>query len=417
MVGTLELQQKTHITINKNARDVQQSRKSVTETSEPPQNRLHLMHIQYIYTYFCTIHRRHTNVTTMNNATVGMVQAQILQSSRERPVMSTSSGEGITYYAHVVALFILYLLWRFPQAATAKSNKPGFVVNDRLRVKSKSVQDSALSEREKAIDEVMKHDDAVQELFPNATAEERRRFLVARLGNVEAAKTQLGNYLEWREKHDAIEKELNLTEPETDEDDWNTAVAVALVSCEEERLDQRLPRIARIYTVEESAVCDRDGRRILHVMPGQIDIELAKASTYAVALALYIDRKLDRASLECLTVALDVRGGRGWPNIPPLRQLPFIQTVVKLLLAMFPDRLHRCLLFPVPRAARWIWNIAQGWIDPLTANKVQLLAGPAKIVSQPPFAAMEEFLEASVAKFFESQRHASFMEETIEEAC
>lgn len=350
-------------------------------------------------------------MTIINNET--MVQAQVLH-SRERSVMPRQSDEGGSYttYAHALALLILYFLWRFP-TATAKTNKniPGFVVHE----KAKSRKESALSEREQAMENAMSHDKSVQELFPNATAEERRRFLIARLGNVQAAKDQLGNYLEWREKHDAIEKELNLTEAETDEDDWNIAAAVALVSCEEENRDQRLPRIARVYTVEESAVCDRDGRRVLHVMPGQINITLAKASTYAVALALYIDRKLDRASLECLTVALDVRGGKGWPNIPPLRQLPFIQTVIVLLLSKFPERLHRCLLFPVPKAARWIWNISKAWIDPLTSNKVQLLTGNAKIVSEPPFVAMHEFLEPHVAKFFESQRHASFVEEeTVE---
>jgi len=365
-------------------------------------------------THTSSTHLRMTSIT-MNNHTMRPVMA--------RHSSSSSSGEGVSYYAHAVAIFVLYILWRFPASAAAKSNKnlPGFVVNRRLHVrdqKTKSTEESALSEREKAIDEVMTHDEAVADLFPNATSEERRRFLVARLGNLEAAKSQLGTYLEWREKHDAIEKDLNLNEAETDEDDWNIAAAVALVSCEEERQDDiRLPRIARVYTLEESAVCDRDGRRVLHVMPGQINVELAKPSTYAVALALYIDRKLDRASLECLTVALDVRGGRGWPNVPPLRQLPFIQTVIKLLLTMFPERLHRCLLFPVPRAARWIWNIVKAWIDPLTSSKVQLLAGAAKIVSEPPFAAMDEFLEPHVAKFFESQRHASFMAEASEETC
>lgn len=336
------------------------------------------------------------------------------------PAMASSSetSGNLIYYAHVIAIVVLYILYRAPYA-TAKSNKnlvPGFVLKPSSALhgvgeknKKKSREETALNERERAIAEVMQHDSHIQEEFPNATAEERRRFLIARgIGDIEGAKNQLGKYLEWREKHDAIEKELELGEAETDEDDWNIAASVALVSCEEPSRDQRLPRIARVYTVNESAVCDRNGCRVLHVMPGQIDVQKAKASTYAVALALYIDRKLHRESLECMTVALDVRGGRGWPNVPPHKQLPFIQTVVRLLLTMFPERLNRCLLFPVPRAARWIWNICRAWIDPLTASKVQLLAGAARIVSEPPFEAMEEFLEPHVAKFFEQQRHESF---------
>jgi hypothetical protein len=355
-------------------------------------------------------------MSALNNET--MVHARLFHSG-ERPMVARQSNDGGSYttYAHALAILVLYFLWRFP-AVTAKSNKniPGFVVSSHAgETKTKAKRDSALSERELAVEDAMSHDKAVEELFPNATAQERRRFLVARLGNVQAAKDQLGTYLEWREKHDAIEKELNLTETETDEDDWNVAAAVALISCQEELQGQTLPRIARVYSIEDSAICDRDGQRVLHVMPGQIDVTLAKASTYALALALYIDRKLERSSLECLTVALDVRGGRGWPNIPPLRQLPFIQTVVVLLLRMFPERLHRCLLYPVPSVSRWIWNIAKAWIDPLTADKVQLLTGNAKIVSEPPYEAMHEFLEPHLAKFIQDQRLVSFIDEDTEE--
>jgi hypothetical protein len=258
-------------------------------------------------------------------------------------------------------------------------------------------------------------DEELRKLFPNATAEERKRFQTARLGNIEAVKAQLGVYLEWREKHEAIEKDLEIEKIETDEDEWNKAAAIAMVSCQEEDTSIKLPRLARIYSVDGSAVRDRDGRRILHVMPGQMDPSLAKPSTFALALALYIDRKLDRASSECLTVALDVRGGKGWRNIPPLRNLPFIKTVVKLLLAMFPERLHKCLLFPVPQAANWIWKVCKAWIDPDTSRKVQLLTGTATIVSKPPFEAMGEFLEPHVAELLENERQGAFIEDTPSE--
>ena len=65
--------------------------------------------------------------------------------------------------------------------------------------------------------------------------------------------------------------------------------------------------------------------------------------------------------------------------------------------------------------SRWIWNIAKAWIDPLTADKVQLLTGNAKIVSEPPYEAMHEFLEPHLAKFIENQRLVSFIDEDTEE--
>ena len=346
-----------------------------------------------------------------------MVQAQVLH-SRERQVMTAPppSQEGVGYYAHVVALLILFCLWRFPSAsAKGLLNNPNKAAKAHNRLalrKFTSDEDSTSDDESAKLKVVMDQDEELRQLFPNATAAERKRFQIARIGNIEACRAQLGVYLEWREKHDAIEKNLECAKIESDEDEWNNAVAIAMVSCEEEPSCTRLPRLARMHSVDGAAVRDRDGRRILHVMPGQMDPNLAKPSTYAVALALYIDRQLDRASTECLTVALDVRGGKGWPNIPPLRNLSFIKTVVKLLLAMFPERLHRCLLFPVPQAANWIWNIVKAWIDPDTSCKVQLLTGPATIVSQPPFAAMERFLEPEVAKLLENKRHATFIEET-----
>jgi CRAL/TRIO domain len=346
-----------------------------------------------------------------------MVQAQVLH-SRERQVMAAPppSTEGVGYYAHVIALLILFCLWRFPIAsakglsndpnkATKGHNRPGL---EKCTSDEESTSDDVSVKRKEILDQ----DEELRHLFPNATAAERKRFQLARIGNIEACKAQLGVYLEWREKHDTIEKQIECAKIESDVDEWNNAAAIAMVSCEEDLPGTRLPRLARIYSIDGSAVRDRDGRRILHVMPGQMDPNLAKPSTYAVALALYIDRQLDRASTECLTVALDVRGGKGWPNIPPLRNLPFIKTVVTLLVAMFPERLHRCLLFPVPQAANWIWNIVKGWIDPDTSCKVQLLTGPATIVSQPPFVAMEKFLEPEVAKLLEEKRHATFIDDT-----
>ena len=326
------------------------------------------------------------------------------------------------YYGHAVALLILFWLWRFP-TASAKSRGNDLVArvsssNDYSRpgtTARKSALEAKSDRDERALKDALKHDEAVQRLFPNATAAERKRFLVSASGNLKTASAQLGAYLEWREKHDAIEKDLGITEIESDEDEWRRAAAIAMISCQEECRDSRLPRVARIYEVDGAPVRDRDGCRILHVMPGQMDLNQAKASTYALALALYIDRKLNRSSTECLNVSLDCRGGRGWPNIPPLKQLPFIKTLLKLLLSMFPQRLHRCLLFPVPPPALWIFNLIKVGIDPYTAKRVQLLTGPARVVSEPPYKQMEEFLNPEVAKLLESERHAAFKHETATE--
>lgn len=352
-----------------------------------------------------------------------VLQAHVLH-SRERQMMPAAS-DGVSYYAHCIALLVLVCLWRFPANAFAKqvTIDPHVqkIVTPTKSLLSKSdghvEEDETVTSQDVEDDEKNRRDEELAELFPNATGEERRRFLDAKGGNFEASKIQLAGYLEWREKHDAIEKTLQViaNKDRIDHDDWDRAVAMALVSCEEDvPSDTRLPRLARMYTTtdtvdEASPVCDLDGCRILHVMPGQMDPKLARPSTYAVALALYIDRKLDRASLECLTVVLDVRGGKGWPNIQPLRQLPFVQTVIILLLKMFPERLYNCLLLPVPKAAFWMWNMVKVWIDPVTACKIQLLTGPACVDSSAPMEAMKKFLGPQVSSRLEEERHKSFI--------
>jgi len=182
-----------------------------------------------------------------------------------------------------------------------------------------------------------------------------------------------------------------------------------MIALQENNLDNALPRLGRMYQIDADYARDKSGARILHFIPGQLDPKLADHITYALACALYVDRKLKRESHETLTVMIDVRGGFGWPNIMPHRQLPFIQTVTKLLLALFPERCNRCLLYPMPSSALWIWNLVKVWIDPVTSSRMCLLSGPATIRSTPPFSQMEEHLTIEMSHFIENKRQAAFL--------
>jgi hypothetical protein len=322
------------------------------------------------------------------------------------------------YWTHFMGTLVLFLLWKFQQHQQDETiNDPSSPIVDAM-VKRIVTVDTTVSEDSDGDDDETENsysdeklysdegDRKLHDLVPLATEEECKRFFAACKQDTGRAQTKLEAYLQWNQDHAEIEETLGLdSNPKSDEEDWKIASQVAMIACNE-KSGASLARIARVYSDDTGApICDREGHRMLHIMPGQIDGKEAYPATYALALALFINRKLDRSSSEKITVMIDVRGRKGWANIHPCRQLPFIQSVTKLLLAMFPERLHRCLLFPVPSSGMWIWNLCKVWIDPLTVSKINLLAGEARIVSSPPFAQMEAFMTPEIAQMVEDQRN------------
>ena len=170
--------------------------------------------------------------------------------------------------------------------------------------------------------------------------------------------------------------------------------------------DRPLPQIARLAPAAQR---DRGGHRILHFLPGQIDLTRASGTAFALSIALYLDRKLDRNSAEKFTVAIDVRGGSGWPNPNPTKLLPFLQQVSNLLERQFPERLARCLVYPVPAAASFLWRMVRRFLDPATAEKIDLVPGESRIVSPPPLAAMDPHVAPDVLEAMEAHRRSRFV--------
>lgn len=276
---------------------------------------------------------------------------------------------------------------------------------------------SSVSSSKSAGDE---NDIALAKECPEATECERERFLHAREGNVVAAATLLRNYLIWHLKHHEIAQANNIiprddstlsTCPSDDKDldVWTNACAVAMLSAGEKTDGIILPRVIRTYKIEGKDVTDIDGRRIIHIVPAKMDLALAASSTYALATALYLNMQMDRDGMERITVCMDVRAGRGWPNVHAMRLIPFMQQTTTLLLSLFPERLHRCVLYPVPSSFLWVWKAVSTVVDPLTRDKICLLTGVNKIESPPPFDQMYEYMEKEVAHLLEDCRIATFI--------
>jgi hypothetical protein len=251
----------------------------------------------------------------------------------------------------------------------------------------------------------------LEEKVPDATATERQRFLKSNKGKVDGAADALSKYIKWNKHHEAIAKELNIEPPskkDSDVDYWKAACAVA-ISAKGEDCTETLPRVIRVHQLEDgSDMCDATGHRIFQLTPANMDDKLVKTTTYALAVALYLNRRCDRNALERITVCIDVRAGKGLPNIHAARLIPFMTDTTRLLLDLFPERLHRCLLYPVPTQFTWIWNIIKKAIHPLTRDKICPLSGANKIESPPPREQMLEHMSEEAADRLEKERVGSF---------
>jgi len=175
--------------------------------------------------------------------------------------------------------------------------------------------------------------------------------------------------------------------------------------------DKMLPQLAHMVTEIGSTTYlkDKQGNRILQLLPAQIDMKEADEMTYALAIAFYLDKKLGRNSAEKIVVSVDVRAGGGWANPPAKKIVPFIKAVIALLERNFPERLSKCILYPLPRAATVLWKMIKIFLDPTTAEKIVVIGGGAGIDDKVSSQKFEKIVESHVHKRMEEIRRESFV--------
>uniref|UniRef100_A0A7S4B1R3 CRAL-TRIO domain-containing protein n=1 Tax=Chrysotila carterae TaxID=13221 RepID=A0A7S4B1R3_CHRCT len=200
----------------------------------------------------------------------------------------------------------------------------------------------------------------------DATDAERKRFLNARNGDHEAAVGTLQAHLEWRKK----------TFP---------------LAPGAPKLGNGLPNF-----VQFTPAVAKDGSRIVFVMAGMIELQLATSEEYALAIASLFEEQLDHSSTEKVTVVLDVRGGDGWPNPSATSLVPFIRVVAGVLSTNFPDRLRRLIVAPLPWVASALWSVVKQFLDPVTADKGVIINGSADRSSQLPEAVLEHLSDEAL---------------------
>lgn len=155
----------------------------------------------------------------------------------------------------------------------------------------------------------------------------------------------------------------------------------------------------------------KDGSRIFHLVPARLDLTLASAQVYALASALYLDRRISRHTTEKISLICDVRGGNGWANPTPWSLLPFIRATSSLLGQHFPERLKRFVLFPMPSSAVWIWSTAKKFVDVDTASKVVVvgLVGASGNANDTVNDELDEFITKKDLGILEERRRSFFV--------
>lgn len=319
----------------------------------------------------------------------------------------------------VVCLLLLYLVFCRLKMIHQKSVFPPVEESCEMRGKQEDKMLSAPN-HDKSLDDLSKEETAsssrpaltnelstiIYQALPESTQAERCRFLVDRNGDTKLAITKLGNYLDWRRRHYCDD------DSNCHLDSWTYATQLALRADDEKskkssnvdknnnRTDntsiKQLP--CTLFTFEHD-----ETKYLLH-LPARIDTQLASTSVYALALALYIDHKMDRSSMEKIILVIDVRAGQGWANINAINLIPFIQETVRLLCDLHPTRLDTCIIYPVPVIASIIWKAVKPFVGKDTVQKIRLVSGSGAGMNDKVPEKVNKYLDCELLTRFETTR-------------
>lgn len=278
-------------------------------------------------------------------------------------------------------------------------------------------------------------------VLTSLTAAEKERFQRV---FAKDCQTKLAAYATWRQEH-SLDKGTALpsVDVSTDEDIWNWAVRKAfdhhtqndLLPCTTNGVnvkttavadeDETTPSTDVSFEIPQFVYChrhgpgnqpmrDKQGHLLLQVFGGRLDPKgTPKAhDLYTTSVALYLDRYLSfRKSSTTpyrITLLLDVRAGDGWENPPALEMVGLVRHLATQLHDLYPDRLHKCFLFPVPRPGIWIWNMCKGFLDKGIRSTVYLLPGGALSHSPAPIRELAVYVDEQVLRHCEKVRLSTF---------
>ena len=177
----------------------------------------------------------------------------------------------------------------------------------------------------------------MQKLFSDCDEGTCRRFLAARGGNVKKASLMLKTNLAWRKTTLPIDKN------------------------EIKKMRRKMKFFTRGY--------DKDGHPLLHFIgphhSSKDDLqETMKMMTYVLEDCVdHLPRGIEK-----FTLMLFLPTGSEMDR-------SLVQAVSKLFGENYPERMHKCFVFPTGLLSRGLWAVVKAFLDPVTAGKVHLLSG------------------------------------------
>lgn len=99
----------------------------------------------------------------------------------------------------------------------------------------------------------------------------------------------------------------------------------------------------------------------------------------------------------------DLHARHGWANAPALENLhllPFLHAQARLLQDLFPRRIKRIVVFPIPRVCTCMWDLIAPFLGTDTRNRVLLVCGmDVGKVSRPPKGLRKHMDEDLIGEF------------------
>merc|ERR1712071_177518 len=96
-------------------------------------------------------------------------------------------------------------------------------------------------------------------------------------------------------------------------------------------------------------------------------------------------------------------------NIAAFSLIPYMKAISNVMNEFFPERLDRLVLFPLPTACKFLWNVIKKFLDPVTAEKIIVVSGPAAIDSPAPIKVLSEYVDVETLKYLELVRKSTFV--------
>jgi hypothetical protein len=90
--------------------------------------------------------------------------------------------------------------------------------------------------------------------------------------------------------------------------------------------------------------------------------------------------------------------------------MPFIKATATLLHQHYPERLDKLFVFPLPRAALWIWEMVKPFLDRSVVESAHLIGGKDSMSSPPPNHALCRFVHSQLLDDMENKRLSMYRE-------